>query len=61
MNHPFVDGNKRAGAIAAFVFVDMNDMKFDAKENEYRDLVLNLAGGKLDKADVTAFFKRHVR
>jgi death-on-curing protein len=61
MNHPFVDGNKRAGAIAAFVFLDMNDLDFTAKENEYRDLVMNLAAGKLDKADVIAFFKKRVR
>src|SRR4051812_19483197 len=57
MNHPFVDGNKRAGAIAAFVFLDMNDADFRAPEPEYRDLVMNLAAGKLDKADVIAFFK----
>jgi death-on-curing protein len=28
-NHPFVDGNKRAGAAAARVFVLMNDAAFD--------------------------------
>jgi death-on-curing protein len=61
MNHPFVDGNKRVGATAAFVFLDMNDAKFSAPEDEFRDLVVDLASGKLDKADVIAFFKKHVR
>jgi death-on-curing protein len=61
MNHPFVDGNKRAGAIAAFVFLDMNDMSFTAKESDYRDLVLDVAAGKRNKTDVVAFFKRHTR
>jgi death-on-curing protein len=61
MNHPFVDGNKRVGATSAFVFLDLNDAKFTAPEDEFRDLVLDLASGKLDKADVVAFFKRHVR
>lgn len=60
MNHPFVDGNKRIGAAAARVFLLMNDAKFDPDEGAYGDLVLNLAAGKLDKADVIAFFKRHV-
>jgi death on curing protein len=61
MNRPFVDGNKRIGAIAAFVFLDMNGAQFMAPEMEYRDMVLNLAAGKLDKADAIAFFKRHVQ
>lgn len=61
MNHPFVDGNKRAGAMAAFVFLDMNGIDFDAPEPEFRDLVMDLAAGKIDKADVITFFKRHVK
>jgi death on curing protein len=61
MDHPFVDGNKRVGATAAFVFLDINDAKFAAPEDDYLQLVLDLASGKLDKADVIAFFKKHVR
>jgi death-on-curing protein len=60
MNHPFIDGNKRTGAMAAFVFLDMNKIDFRAPEREFQDLVLNVAAGKLDKADVIAFFKKHV-
>lgn len=61
MNHPFVDGNKRVGAIAAFVFLDMNGAEFDASQDEYLDLVLSLAAGKRTKDDVIAFFRKHVR
>jgi death-on-curing protein len=61
MNHPFVDGNKRIGAAAARVFLVMNDFTFDPDQAEYGDLVVDLASGKLDKADVIAFFKKHVR
>ena len=61
MNHPFVDGNKRAGALAGFVFLEFNDVDFTATEEQYRDLIFGVAAGKLDKADVIAFFKRHVR
>ena len=61
MNHPFVDGDKRVGAISAFVFLDINEFDFDAPEPDYRDLVMDLAAGKLDKSDVIAFFKRHTR
>jgi death-on-curing protein len=61
LNHPFIDGNKRTGAAAARVFLLMNDMPCDRDEQEYGGLVLSLASGKLDKADVIAFFKRHVQ
>src|SRR3954453_13403355 len=61
MNHPFVDGNKRVGAMAAFVFLDMNGALFEPDQDEYRDLVLGVAAGELDKSDVTSFFKKHVR
>ena len=61
MNHPFVDDNKRVGAMAAFVFLDMNGIEFRAPEAEFRDLVMNVAAGKLNKADVIAFFKKHVQ
>jgi death-on-curing protein len=61
MNHPFINGNKRVGAMAAFVFLDMNDASFDASEEEYRDLVLSVAAGKTDKNACIAFFKQHVQ
>jgi death-on-curing protein len=61
MNHPFVDGNKRVGAMAAFIFLEMNGRELMTAPEAYRDLVLDLAAGKLDKADVIAFFKKHVR
>src|SRR5687767_10360587 len=34
-NHPFVDGNKRTGALAGYVFLVMNDADFDATEKEF--------------------------
>lgn len=61
MNHPFVDGNKRVGATAAFIFLDMNKAEFTADEKAFKELVMDLAAGKFDKADVIAFFKKHVR
>jgi death-on-curing protein len=61
MNHPFIDGNKRVGAMAAFVFLDMNDAELVASQEQYRDMVLDLAAGKLRKDEVTAFFRKHVK
>ena len=35
MNHPFVDGNKRIGAMTARVFLLINDVAFDPPEADY--------------------------
>ena len=60
-NHPFIDGNKRTGAVAARVFRLMNGQRFDPDQDEYAELVLAVASGKLDKSGATDFFRRHVR
>lgn len=60
-NHPFVDGNKRVGAVAAFVFLDLNGFDFDAPEDDFAEMVMAVARGDLDKADVTVFIRRFTR
>ena len=58
-NHPFIDGNKRTGAVAAVVFLAMNDIEFDADEDEFESLVRSVATGQSDKAAAAAFFKNN--
>ncbi len=58
MNHPFVDGNKRVGAVTAFAFLFLNGYDFNAPEDDFADMVLDVASGKIDKSDVTAFIRR---
>ncbi len=60
-NHPFVDGNKRVGAVAAFVFLSLNGLDFDAPEDDFAEMVLAVARGELDKADVAVFIRRHIQ
>lgn len=60
-NHPFVDGNKRVGAVAAFVFLSLNGLDFDAPEDDFAEMVLAVARGELDKADVAVFIRRFAR
>jgi len=57
-NHPFIDGNKRTGAVAAIVFLIMNGIKVDADEQSFEDLVLSVANGKLTKAAIADFFRK---
>jgi death-on-curing protein len=58
-NHPFVDGNQRVGAMAAYAFLELNGKTFDAPEKEYGDLVLAIARGKMTKCALAEFFRKH--
>ena len=58
-NHPFVDGNKRVGAMAALVFLDMNGIDFEASDEEFTAMVLRVASGKMLKAEITLFLIKH--
>ncbi len=60
-NHPFLDGNKRTGAAAALVFLEINGVDVDMGEDALVDIVLAVAGGKADKSTLAEFFREHVR
>ena len=57
--HPFLDGNKRIGASAAMVFLDINGWELDAANDEYADLVLSVAAEGLAKSAVAEFLRAH--
>ncbi len=58
-NHPFLDGNKRAGAVAALLFLDLNGVEIDAPEGSLYDLSIAVATGRADKSHIAEFFKTH--
>ncbi len=58
-NHPFVDGNKRVALAVALAFLGLNDVEFDATEDEIVELVLGVATGTLSKAAVAQFLAAH--
>lgn len=57
-NHPFVDGNKRAGMLAAVVFLDLNGITLDQPTDALYELTMGVAEGRLDKAAVAAELRR---
>jgi death-on-curing protein len=57
-NHPFVDGNKRAGAAAALVFLAMNDITIDNDEHGLVDVTLAVAAGRAGKHETADFFRK---
>lgn len=58
-NHPFVDGNKRTGAVAAIIFLALNEVKVVASEEDFEALVWSAATGRTDKEAIAAFFRQH--
>jgi len=60
-NHPFVDGNKRVGAMAAFTFLKLNGLTLTPPETEFEGHVLAVAQRKLGKAALAEFLRRHAR
>lgn len=54
-NHPFLDGNKRAGLIAALVFLDLNGIEVDAPKGSLHDLTLSVATGRAGKKEIAEF------
>ena len=58
-NHPFFDGNKRTGAAAALVFLDLNGVEVNAPKGSIHDLTVTVATGQAGKAEIAEFFRRH--
>ena len=59
-NHPFVDGNKRAGLAAALVFLRLNDHRLEAPDDELTHRVMGGADGRVGKAEVAVFIAAHL-
>ncbi len=58
-NHPFIDGNKRTGAVAAMVFLSLNGIEVDADGKALEKLVLAVAAGRTGKTTVAEFFRKY--
>jgi death-on-curing protein len=56
-NHAFADGNKRVGAAAADVFLQLNGWDLANDEPAFSDLVLAVATGTADKGVVADYLR----
>ncbi len=54
-NHPFVDGNKRAGYIAAHTFLELNGYGFEPAEADIVTMIVALAAGEFDERAIAAW------
>jgi death on curing protein len=60
-NHPFIDGNKRAGMMAAFVFVERNGFRVTASQEEAYLAFYNLASGKLSEEELSEWLAFNIQ
>jgi death on curing protein len=56
-NHPFLDGNKRAGFMAAYIFLGANGLELTASEEDACLQTRALAAGEITEADYAAWLK----
>jgi len=55
-NHPFLDGNKRAAAMSALVFLKVNRTDPLPENDEMTWVTLAVASGDMDKSTLTRWF-----
>jgi death-on-curing protein len=53
-NHPFLDGNKRTGFVAALHFLRINNVKVRFDEDEMYDVIVGIAKGEVSVDDLAA-------
>lgn len=58
-NHPFVDGNKRVAFQAMYVFLGLNGLRIEAREEEVVAIMLALASGEVDEAGLSSWLRAH--
>jgi death on curing protein len=61
LNHPFLDGNKRAGFMIAAAFLELNGLEFFAEEAEVVEQTLALAAGDIDESKYARWLKERSR
>lgn len=60
-NHPFVDGNKRIGHLSMEMMLVLNGKAIDAGVDDSERIVLGVASGAVDRAELLAWIDSRVR
>lgn len=60
-NHPFIDGNKRAGFVVAVVFLQLNGWRLEAGEVDATLCTLALAAGEMSESAYAGWLKANAK
>ena len=58
-NHPFVDGNKRTGTLAAVVFLGLNGVQVEFNEAEIAVMIIGLAASEFSEDDLANWLRKN--
>lgn len=61
LNHPFLDGNKRAGAASIELFFGVNGWVVMADDGELEALTLDVAKGEVEVEALAIWFRQRLR
>ena len=59
-NHPFFDGNKRIGAMALLVVLDLNHYMLRTSQGELSEIILKLAANEITDTDLLQWVYDHL-
>ena len=59
--HPFADGNKRVGLLAAYVFLQINGYELEADNGQAYVLVAAVAAGEIDEAGIALWLRDSIK
>ena len=60
-NHGFLDGNKRTAWVTARLFLADNGQRLEFDPLDAIRVVDDVAGGRIREADLTGWFRRHLK
>lgn len=60
-NHPFYDGNKRAGVLAALIFLQFNGVEDLPDPEQLEAMTLRVAASTCGKAELTDWFRQQIQ
>jgi death-on-curing protein len=60
-NHGYIDGNKRIGFVAMYVFLGANGVELSAPEPEAVLVTLGVADGSIGEAELSGWLRAHGR
>ncbi len=58
--HAFIDGNKRIGAAAAEIFLEINGASLNATNDQIVELFLDIAAGHISREELIEIFTRWI-
>jgi len=61
INHPFIDGNKRTGAVAMAALLEENGIIICANEEKFYDFVISISTGEKKYEEIVEWLKENTK